>query len=116
MDVLATVRRLLVAIIILLCAVSAPAISTPTAGALYSQNNLAQHTEARTAPQAQPLSSLASVTSEARRPITSNFVSEPEIAPTQWKSIVTSNRGKLQERLVATRAISSRKLLPACPR
>jgi len=37
MDVLATVRQLLVAIIILLCAGSAPAISTPTAGALYSQ-------------------------------------------------------------------------------
>src|SRR5437588_12924884 len=83
MDVLAIIRRLLVAIIILLCADSVPAISTPTAGALYSPSNLTQHAEAHKALQAQARSLLDSLISKTRWPITLSFVSDSEMAPTQ---------------------------------
>src|SRR5438067_1999019 len=84
MDVLAIIRRLLGAIIILLCADSVRAISTPTVSALYSPSHLTQHAEAHKVLQAQTPSLLASLLSKSRRPITLSFVSDPEMAPMQW--------------------------------
>ena len=81
---LTAIRRLLVAIIILLCSGFGPTISTPTAGTAYSQSNLIEGTAARRAPHAQALSLVASVISGARRATTWNSGSEPEMVPMEW--------------------------------
>ncbi len=100
MNLLASIRRLLVAMIVLFCVGSAATSSTRTASGAYNKSNTMQHVSIQAAPSSQALSLLAPVTSLFFQSVLVNSCAASELALVQG----SASRNGIEERRERSRS------------